>query len=182
MASVINLDEFKALPKDQRIQYLSGLRMIYSDKEIRDAWDLKFDAFDYHLKALGLKDTLYGKKVDPKELQETVADRLRNKAGKGTNTSTSTNTSRAKAKNKDNIIELEYKVVADKEEKLPINPAYLEPQLALEAPKAVSHMISYPSVTGNVAQLRKRLEAILTLVELEGDDVELVLGITIDRK
>lgn len=174
MANVIPLEEFKALAKDLRTQYLKGLRLVYSDKEIRDSWGLKFDAYTYHLKALGLKDTLYGKDVDPKKIQETVADRARKKSGKPV------------VKKNNNIIELEYKVVEEKKpvEETPINPAYLEPQpqLALEAPKTASHMISYPSVTGNVAQLRKRLEAILMLVELDGEDAELVLSITIDRK
>jgi hypothetical protein len=162
--SMLTLDEFKRLqPKQARADYLKQLRLLASDNEIRTFWDLKFDAFNYHLKALGLKDTMYGKKV---ETNESVADRARKNAG-------------SNKKNQSNIIELEYKVV-EKEEVKAVSRE--ETQLALEAPKGITHMISYPAVVGNVSQLRRRLEAILTLVELDGEDAELVLSITIDRK
>lgn len=156
----ISMEAFKSLTPNKKIEYLQFHRKVASDKEIRDEWGMTKGNYNYYLTSLGLKDI--PNPNEEKEERKPYATR----------------------KSKDDFIELSYSVVDEEqrqERERAVNPAYLQQPPQLEAPKGATHLIHYPSVTGTVAQLRKRLEVILMLLELDGEDTELTLGITIDR-
>lgn len=155
---LVKVEVFKNMTKAEKTKFLKEARLVNSDKFIRESWDMTYGAYDYYLKTLELKDT-----INENDTPSLFGPKHKEK--------------------KEEFIDLAFHVYEEPEQPTAPPPAapVPDPVLALEAPKAPTHMISYPSVKGNVAQLRKRLEAILTLVELDGEDAELMLSITIDR-
>jgi hypothetical protein len=65
---VPSVDSFKALDMKERNQTLRDLRKLYSDKEIRDEWGMKYSTFYYYIKQANFEEEKERKrsKLQPK--------------------------------------------------------------------------------------------------------------------
>jgi hypothetical protein len=120
---IIEFEEFKAMSKEEKIKYLTEIRLLYSAKDIRTAFKMTYGSYDYYLTSLGLKDK------SPKKKDEMIERQTSNNV----------------------IIEADYYIHEEKK-----NPA-TEGQ----------PIINFPNIVGNTAQLRKRFEAIIAMLECE---------------
>lgn len=164
MVKIVEIPElkvFKALQKNERNQLLRDLRRIYSDKDIRDAWGLKYAAYHYYLKQIKEEEKQWAAEGKPKDYK--VYPNL--------------NPSEGESASGRKIIDAEYSIV---EEGAPPGtlPAVIPPTRSNTEPEELPIM-NFKDVIGSSVQMEKRLSSILTLLEMEGEDAKFRINIQV---
>ncbi|MBB6732691.1 hypothetical protein [Cohnella zeiphila] len=145
--AIMPFEKWKALPdKSLKRELIRAWRKQFTDKSIRETWDMKFSKYYYYLKTVDLKGA--GGDIDP-------VDRPEN--SKATSP-------------EEKIIEAEWTVIEEEKEN---SKALVVSGGADAAEQLIGSLIMSFRETGTPERIMKRLKAIAANLELEEDDLEL---------
>lgn len=175
---IIDYTLFKKLPREKQYEIFRKLRAEYPDVKIREFWGMKVPAFAQLVKRISTFAEING--------LDSISRKQQPKRGPSNPPKPKNETpppSSLPWENEDDddeedntqepkwvdAIEVDYKVIE-------------EPKLQPPAPiQQEPTFFSFPPVTGTVAQMRKRLEGILLMMEGENEDTVFRLNITVDK-
>lgn len=175
---IIDYALFKKLPREKQYEIFRKLRAEYPDVKIREFWGMKVPAFAMLVKRISAFAEVNGLDSISRKQQSKRGPSKPPKEEKPQTSPSSLPWEDDEDDEDDNdvqepkwvdAIEVDYKVIEEPKAQPPA-PIQQEPTF-----------LSFPPVTGTVAQMRKRLEGILLMMEGENEDTVFRLNITVDK-
>lgn len=167
------IEDYKAISdKNVRNQLLRDLRGIYSDKDIRDKWGLKYNSFYYYLTQLKDEEAQWAAAGGRPALgsERNSTKQHTKETGKKTGKKTTP---------KRQVIDADFSVVEEKYEEKYYPAMTQQQQQETRVESSDLPLMNFVNVVGDIKQLDKRLSAILTLLEMEGEEARFRLNIQV---